>query len=107
MTRNDTSIDFSLPSPSFEMRSYVFFVKWPAPDLKLLIITIITHIVRQSLALTVFSFFRIRQQRASTIYKQCEKRKANLIAISLFGVEGKQKLHFCSLEFDVSFYSKE
>lgn len=31
----------------------------------------------------VLLFFRIRQQRASTIYKQCEKRKANLIAISL------------------------
>lgn len=47
MTRKTLQLTF--PSlPSFEMRS-LHFVKWPAPDLKQLIITIITHIVQQSL----------------------------------------------------------
>lgn len=72
--------------------------KWPAPDLKQLIITIITHIVQQSpsFALLLFCFFSEtaseRQQRASTISKHnMKKGKTNLIAISRYWIQERRQ----------------
>lgn len=55
MTRRDTSIDSFFPRSLSKCTFFPPFVEWPASDLKLLIITIITHIVQQSFSLWLFS----------------------------------------------------
>lgn len=69
--------------------------KWPAPDLKRLIITIITHIVQQSPSRSlVVQFFSTagRQQRASMIFKhRVKKGKTNLIAISRYWIQERRQ----------------